>query len=48
MEKLNSENVVMKISTLDNQKDSLNPNLSINDLGECEKILRTEYHIPKI
>jgi len=47
MEKLNSENVVMKISTLDNQKDSLNPNISTIDLGECEKILRTEYHIQK-
>ena len=31
-------NVVMEISTIDNQKDSLNPNVSSIDLGECENI----------
>ena len=44
---IQTENVIMEISTLDNQKDSLNPNVSTIDLGECENILRTEYHIPK-
>ena len=44
---IQTENVVMEISTIDNQKDSLNPNVSTIDLGECENILRTEYHIPK-
>ena len=44
---IQTENVVMEISTIDNQKDSLNPNVSSIDLGECENILRNEYHIPK-
>ena len=44
---IQTENVVMEISTIDNQKDSLNPNVSTIDLGECENILRNEYHIPK-
>ena len=40
-----TENVIIEISTLDNQKDSLNPNVSTIDLGECENILKSEYHI---
>ena len=44
---IQAENVVMEISPLDNQKDNLNPNVSTIDLGECENILKTEYHIPE-
>ena len=44
---IQTENVVMEIATLDNQKDSINPNISSIDLGECENTLKTEYHIPE-
>ena len=42
-----TENIVFEISSLDNQKENLNPNVSTIDLGECENILKKEYHILK-
>ena len=40
-----TENVVLQISTLKDQKNSINPNVSSIDLGECENILKSKYNI---
>ena len=42
---LQTENVIFQISTLEDQKNSLNPNVSTIDLGICENILKTQYNI---
>ena len=40
-----TENVILQISTLDDQKNNLNPNVSTIDLGDCERILKSKYNI---
>ena len=42
-----TENVVIQISTLEDQKNNANPNVSTIDLGECENRLRNKYNISK-
>ena len=42
---IQTQNVVFQISTLSDQKNSDNPNVSSIDLGECEKALKDEYGI---
>ena len=42
-----TENVVIQISTLEDQKNNSNPNISTIDLGECENILRNKHNISK-
>ena len=37
---ITTENVIFQISSLSEQKDNDNPNISSIDLGECEKILK--------
>ena len=44
---IQTENVVFQISTLKDQKNNDNPNISTIDLGECENILKKQYNIPK-
>ena len=44
---IQTENVALQISTLEEQKNSLNPDISTIDLGECEKILKDKYNISK-
>ena len=44
---IETENVVIQISTLEEQKNSINPNVSTIDLGECENILKEKYNISK-
>ena len=44
---IQTENVALQLSTLEEQKDSLNPTISTIDLGECEKILKDHYNISK-
>ena len=44
---IETENVIIQISTIEEQKNSLNPNVSTIDLGECENILKTENNIPE-
>ena len=44
---IETENVIFQISTLEDQKNSLNPNISNIDLGECEDILKKENNITK-
>ena len=39
--------MALQISTLEEQKNNLNPNISTIDLGECENILKTKYNISK-
>ena len=40
---IQTNNVIFQVSTVENQKNSDNPNISSIDLGECEKILKKEY-----
>ena len=40
-----TENVILQISTLEDQKNSNNPNVSTIDLGDCEKTLKSKYNI---
>ena len=42
---IKTENVVLQISTLEDQKNNINPNISTIDLGECENILKGKYNI---
>ena len=42
---IETENVILQISTLEEQKNSLNPNISTIDLGECESILKSKNNI---
>ena len=42
---IETENVILQISTLNDQKNSLNPNFSSIDLGECENILKAKHNI---
>ena len=42
---IQTENVIFQISTLEGQKNSLNPNISTIDLGECENILKKQYNL---
>ena len=42
---IQTENVIFQISTLEDQKNSNNPNISTIDLGECENILKKQYNI---
>ena len=42
-----TKNVIIQISTVESQKNSINPNISTIDLGECENILKREYNISK-
>ena len=37
---IRTENVIFQISTLEEQKNSFNPNISTVDLGECQNILK--------
>ena len=43
---IETENVAFQVSTLEDQKNSDNPNISSIDLGGCEQELRDEYGIP--
>ena len=43
---IQTENVVFQISTLDDQKNMENPNVSSIDLGDCEKELKKHEGIP--
>ena len=43
---IQTENVAFQISTLNDQKNSDNPNISSIDLGDCEKDLRESNGIP--
>jgi hypothetical protein len=40
-----TKNVLFEISSHDTQKNNNNPNVSSIDLGECEHILKSHYHI---
>ena len=42
---IQTENVIFQVSTLEDQKNSNNPNVSSIDLGECENILKNKYNI---
>ena len=42
---IQTKNVLIQISTLESQKNCINPNISTIDLGECENILKKEYNI---
>jgi hypothetical protein len=42
---IKTENVVLQISKLGEQKNQNNKNISSIDLGECEKILKNKYNI---
>ena len=42
---IETENVILQISTLEDQKNSDNSKVSNIDLGDCEGILRTKYNI---
>ena len=42
---IETENVIFQISTIEDQKNSLNPNISTIDLGKCEDILKSENNI---
>jgi hypothetical protein len=42
---IETENVILQISTLNDQKNNLNPNVSSIDLGECENMLKAKYNI---
>ena len=44
---IETENVVFQVSTFEYQKNSMNPNISSIDLGECENILKKQYNISK-
>ena len=44
---IKNENISLQISTLEEQKNSLNANTSTIDIGECENILKTIYNISK-
>ena len=39
---IETENVIFQISTLEEQKNSNNPNVSSIDLGDCEKLLKQQ------
>ena len=39
---IETENVIFQISSLEEQKNSNNPNVSSIDLGECEQRLKTQ------
>ena len=42
---IETENVVIQLSTLEDQQKSNNPNASTIDIGQCENILKTRYNI---
>ena len=42
---IETENVVIQLSTLEDQKNGNNPNVSTIDIGQCENILKTRYNI---
>ena len=42
---IKTKNVIIQLSTIDDQKDSDNPEVSNIDLGECEKILKDKNNI---
>ena len=42
---IQTENVIFQISTLEEQKNSENQNVSSIDIGECENILKKHYNI---
>ena len=42
---IQTENVAFQISKFEDQKDSINPNISSIDLGKCESILKTQYNL---
>jgi len=42
---IRTETLVIQLSSLDEQKNSDNSNISCIDIGECENILRTKYNI---
>ena len=42
---IQTENVIFQISTLEDQKNTLNPNISTIDLGECQNILKKKYNL---
>ena len=42
---IQTQNVVFQISTLAEQKNSDNPNISSIDLGECQQALKDKYGI---
>ena len=42
---IETENVIFQVSTLDDQKNNINPNVSTIDLGECENILKSKYNV---
>ena len=44
---IKTEKVIIQYSTLEEQKDSENTEVSSIDLGECENILKDKYNIPK-
>ena len=42
---IQTENVIFQVSTLDDQKNSNNPNISTIDFAECENILKSKYNL---
>ena len=42
---IETENVVIQISTLEDQSNNNNPNISTIDLGECEGVLKAHYNL---
>ena len=42
---IQTRNVIFQISTFEEQKNSLNPNISTIDLGECENILKDKNNL---
>ena len=44
---MNVDNYIFQITSTDNQRNNSNHNISTINLGECETILKNEYHIDK-
>ena len=42
---IQTKNALFELSTLEEQSDSTNPNISSVDLGECETILKKQYNL---
>ena len=45
MKIIKTENIIFQITTLDSQDINIYPNVSVVEIGECEKRLRTIYNI---
>ena len=42
---INAEKIIITLTTIENQKNNLNRNMTTIDLGDCETILRNDYNL---